>query len=579
MTTATREGELKGSATARELRPQPAAHAPALLALFAAQCHHVMTAATEAEVMQRAAEAARELMGADIGCFAARAGDELRIGGHSGLNSTETPNAWRLPVGEGIGGRVVEANETIVVRDYRRDRRRSSSVSAVVDAEGIRSGVAVPVVVGQDVRGVLCCGSRTPRVFSADSIDAFASFGRFSGAVLGMLRSRDALRKRINRVEIEVEQLGLTTQLAGEFAKTLATNKPLVLALDILASHFDARVELRDRYGDPIGVAGRPESRLEIEVPVRAGNRLLGKLALLSAAPVSPFGRLSIEHVSSTLALRLLRDQAASETERRLCSRFLDGLLAGTQQDEERLRADAALLGLDLHNRAVACIGVRRTGARPGEVSFASGEVDSGTLSRLEEEAHGVARDPVFAFHDGFIVLLLDGSRQDDDALTGVVRTILAKSGRSDLAAGVGSTCTRLQDYAGSYREARFALDLACGHPGDQPVSTIEQLGTYGLFAHAADPELIRRRTQAMLAPLLGEDAQPLLVTLRSYFVHNRNLEKTASELFVHVNTVRHRLQRIEEILGIDLRNGEERFLLELAVRLQTAIGIIPPAA
>ncbi len=58
-----------------------------------------------------------------------------------------------------------------------------------------------------------------------------------------------------------------------------------------------------------------------------------------------------------------------------------------------------------------------------------------------------------------------------------------------------------------------------------------------------------------------------LLATLDIYLSSGRMLAATARDLFVHVNTLRQRLERIEELTG--LRLAEEDLLsLQLAVKL-----------
>jgi len=91
---------------------------------------------------------------------------------------------------------------------------------------------------------------------------------------------------------------------------------------------------------------------------------------------------------------------------------------------------------------------------------------------------------------------------------------------------------------------------------------------------------LLQSRSQAELVafmhnsldPLLAYDAQKdsdLVPTLRAYLASTGHLQRTASDCHIHINTLKYRMQRIEEILGIDLGNGETRFNLQLALTIQ----------
>jgi len=61
--------------------------------------------------------------------------------------------------------------------------------------------------------------------------------------------------------------------------------------------------------------------------------------------------------------------------------------------------------------------------------------------------------------------------------------------------------------------------------------------------------------------------------TLSAFLSNDRHLERTAKALHVHVNTLRYRIAKIQDIAGVDLRDVDARFLLELALRVRTAIG------
>lgn len=60
--------------------------------------------------------------------------------------------------------------------------------------------------------------------------------------------------------------------------------------------------------------------------------------------------------------------------------------------------------------------------------------------------------------------------------------------------------------------------------------------------------------------------SQDLLQTLRAYLDHGGSLEGTAKSLFVHANTVRYRLKRIQELIGEDVTNPRVAFVIQTAL-------------
>jgi hypothetical protein len=58
--------------------------------------------------------------------------------------------------------------------------------------------------------------------------------------------------------------------------------------------------------------------------------------------------------------------------------------------------------------------------------------------------------------------------------------------------------------------------------------------------------------------------------TLRAYFANVGDMKATGTQLGLHVNTVRYRISKAQEIGGFSLDNSDERLLAELQVRLLT---------
>lgn len=77
-----------------------------------------------------------------------------------------------------------------------------------------------------------------------------------------------------------------------------------------------------------------------------------------------------------------------------------------------------------------------------------------------------------------------------------------------------------------------------------------------------------------LLAPLITYDAQnhtALLATLDAYLQHGCNTSAAAKDLFLHRNTMIHRIEKIKELLQVDFTDETENLLLRLsliAVRL-----------
>ena len=86
---------------------------------------------------------------------------------------------------------------------------------------------------------------------------------------------------------------------------------------------------------------------------------------------------------------------------------------------------------------------------------------------------------------------------------------------------------------------------------GDTP----ETLGALAHFVHPA------------MRQLMAYDRQ-MAYTLYVYLLNERNVRLAAEALYMHGNTLRYRVQRIEKLVSIDLENPYERRRLLLSYEL-----------
>ncbi|CAM5348409.1 response regulator transcription factor [Streptomyces atroolivaceus] len=96
------------------------------------------------------------------------------------LNGAQTPALRGLVIsaGSGLGGKAIALSRPCAVTDYPASRHISHEYDTAVAAEGLRSVVAVPVVVRRAVRGVLYGALREPLTLGDRTFDATASAAR-----------------------------------------------------------------------------------------------------------------------------------------------------------------------------------------------------------------------------------------------------------------------------------------------------------------------------------------------------------------------------------------------------------------
>ena len=75
-------------------------------------------------------------------------------------------------------------------------------------------------------------------------------------------------------------------------------------------------------------------------------------------------------------------------------------------------------------------------------------------------------------------------------------------------------------------------------------------------------------------------ESAELVPTLEVFLASGCSMQRTASGMGIHRNTVLYRLKRMKELAGVDLTNAETRFFIQLAIRayrgIATGTGTVP---
>ena len=131
--------------------------------------------------------------------------------------------------------------------------------------------------------------------------------------------------------------------------------------------------------------------------------------------------------------------------------------------------------------------------------------------------------------------------------------------------AGLGTTVD-WSDAAVSFARARAALELA-----DDAPALIVARELAGELLLRCDQRLAAELAADKLAPLAELSAgsrRRLTETLRAWLAEQGRLGAVATRLGVHPQTARYRLARLRDLFGESLDDPDERFWLEVALRV-----------
>ncbi len=159
------------------------------------------------------------------------------------------------------------------------------------------------------------------------------------------------------------------------------------------------------------------------------------------------------------------------------------------------------------------------------------------------------------------------------DALLAAVRAPLSAGLADDgrLTLGVSAAVHSAEGLRGALEEARHARRVAAARPGRVCAAGHHELASHVLLLPFVPDDVRRAFTARLLDPLRDYDRRhraELIPTLEAFLDCDGSWTRCASRLHLHVNTLRYRVGRIEQLTGRDLSRLEDKLDFFLALRM-----------
>jgi len=271
-----------------------------------------------------------------------------------------------------------------------------------------------------------------------------------------------------------------------------------------------------------------------------------------------------MEHGATVLALELQKEKKQLEALTRTKEGFFQSIVEGQDLSPQEMRKRINLLGIYLHTRFVILI-IR---THPTIFFHHFQKIETALLSHdpyatlIESKEEHVA----FFHPKGHLKQLNTSS--EIKSVAHELADLLHNDGYS-CQIGIGKCTEGYQKISSGYLEAKQALQKAIFD--HLQVVDYYDLGLERLFSLFDDNTELKSFAQDILDNLLHYDQKNhsnFYNTLQCYLANNQNRSKTARDMTLHINSVNYRLQRIEEILHVDLSQSDTVMMLYFAVKV-----------
>jgi sugar diacid utilization regulator len=289
-----------------------------------------------------------------------------------------------------------------------------------------------------------------------------------------------------------------------------------------------------------------------VVAPIAARRELLGYIWARHLNPRKRDDLLttSLEQAARVIALEMMREREALETERRLHRDFIYELLSDQGSDHGPLESRARQMwrGYASPHRplVISVVARRAVGASPLE-----------RARRLLAEDR--PSDFVTVYGAYLIVLTNSTERSRVMSDSGEIQRLLAQNGISTGIA-IGSACRGLADTRSATLTAKRVLEIL----SPRGIVWTEGLEALTVLFDSAHTERLETFVRSALRAFRGNELY--MSTLLAYYEAGGNRAAAARQLRTHVNTVRSRLERIEELIGGSVDDSARAVPLRLAL-------------
>lgn len=501
--------------------------------------------------------------------------------------------------GEGLAGWVAEHRQPVfIAEDALSDPR--VRYFPEFEEEKYQSIVSVPLIAPDErVIGVIALHAEAPRVFTEDDAAFVTHSASLVASAIVNARLYEAARLRVRELErLSSLSSAVSASPSLEDLLPVAAEKTRALlhadAVHIfLLEHGDRlqrRFSLPEVDGAPasVVVGDLPELRRAGLTPAASHNALVRALGEFSTGadtlltPMLADGDLAGALVAHSAGGRPFDaddlDLAASIAaqvavgvkkirliegleERNLIKDFFADLAAGRFVDG--MSGRARRLGCDFAQPKLALVALRLKGTPDDDAARA-----------LERFQHNLVRGlpgVLVDQRDEEAVALVPVLGSDESETLKRLEKALGEGGqRLPLVIGVSSPSVgpeALSIALGEARQAALAAPVVVEGPAIVPY---DGLGPYKYLLQVPLDDTGRDRQRDALRRLRQYDAQrqaQLTRTLEEYLRRRGNISATAQALYLHPNTLRQRLRRIEELTGINVKR-DDWLTIEIALKL-----------
>lgn len=378
--------------------------------------------------------------------------------------------------------------------------------------------------------------------------------------------------------------LSQSSTIQDFFLEQIVQGSPIENILDGFEEFTGCPIQLiQDGSDTPCGSKGIKIPDLEDRLSPRVDSLTLagqhvGSLHFLAGRePLDDVAKIALANVKTVIMILIQQNLALRDAERRHSEVLLQDILFKRGLPAQDQIALAQMIGWSHKGRALVAL------IKIPERYFKNENINQ-DLQRLRRScAHKMLtriNDSLYTEAAGMAAFVLPAADPpgNETELCRVVEAVRAEVESElgvALVAALGSSKQDISKAGESYVEARETLDIIERSARSKKTARWDEIDLERIMILIHGTDAGRKLVKKCLGPLAAEDkkysskSSGLVKTLDVYANHNWSMKEAASELTIHYNTLKYRLQKITDLLNLDLQDRQTRIEISLALELE----------
>lgn len=403
-----------------------------------------------------------------------------------------------------------------------------------------------------------------------------------------------------NIVNAQAQRLKISEKIHSEYTKIVVEGRGTEDILDVLNKYLNMdiaylcfytnKVYLKATSNDFKNDINKGLKRIIekfINYEVKIGNTLYGYVVINKETSymIKDIEQMSIEHAITVLQLDIQKKISNNQIEQRYRDEFISDILMNNIETLEEIRKRGEIYGWVI-DKPIFVIVFDLDG-------FKSKLAKSSDAVKLEENKNNLFIKCrkymkilyprlLYTNYSDSIVFLIENPKESDDLIEKIKKDIasvkekLKELSSLTFSVGIGQSKDVI-NLNESFKEAGESIKISRAVNGGDNIAYYKELGIYSVL-NSIDPGskfLDICRNYILNVKNYDElKGTEYLKTLKVLIENDWQLKRTSESLFIHYNTMKHRFNKIEEIMGVSLRGRNIRFNIEFSLRFMEIKGL-----